>query len=362
MDLITLAAAKSFTKSYSRTPIVSSIVNDIFKCATSYLNHKDELLFTDDGDGCLFDDDFDISKKYIDCSSMMQAWVQGIPYETSRYNGLDNNVKKYGYGITLPKNPYSVERPSRYYTHELANLFDDAGFCFKPNSDYSNISPGDIIFVSFKTKAGQNFHENAYMKIDHCLMVLGFKDDTHLTCLHTSEASTIRFYDVCVKPSLYDSSSTNSYNDAIVLVARLPFFQTSPALKNEAIALDGTKFVTTSTSSGFMKTITLDTPLLTNHTYTAIIKVKNAFPQTSKSVKNYLGLRAVYESEKEDETIVSWQYNEYPENDTYEMKFVTGEDVITGLKIYILENTVSGHEFMSFCLHEGIMANYRYNN
>lgn len=61
------------------------------------------------------------------------------------------------------------------------------------------------------------------MKIDHCLLVLGYKDPTHLICLHTSELYTLNFYDVCVLPSEYDSTSSNGYNNGIKLVARLPF-------------------------------------------------------------------------------------------------------------------------------------------
>lgn len=231
---------------------------------------------------------------------------------------------------------------------------DDKGYCFKPNKDYSNIAPGDIIFVSFKTRDGSSFHDNAYLKIDHCLLVLGFKDKTHLTCLHTSEQSTMRFYDVCVSQSPYDSSSKNSYNDGIVLVGRIPY-QACGVLGSIPVCSNYDNVTTSSTSNGFLKTITLNETLKTNSTYTAIIDVQNAYKQTQPSTSNYVGLRASFESGADDETIVSWQYNQYPENNIYYMKFVTGNDPIKALKIYVLNNTVSGHVYNSFQLYEGVV-------
>ena len=336
-------------------PVEPSVVSELMRCGVSYLSHKDSLTFTDSGKGTLFDDDFSKESPKIDCSSLMMAWVMGIPYEWSKYAGK-NNSRHYDYGIKLPANPYSTERPNRYYTHELAHYFDEQGWCFIPDKNYSDIAPGDIIFVSFKSRDGNSdFHDNAYLKIDHCLLVLGYKDATHLICLHTSEQSTIRFYDVCVLPTEYDSTSTNGYNNGIKLVARLPF---KPGhISEKPIFVDShNEKTTTSTTNGFLTTITLDEPLKINTTYTLVANVENAFAQAKPSTNNYFGIRASYADGTGDETIFSWALNVYPEDNLYRCHFVTGNKEITKLKLYILSCTVAGHVYKYAALYEGSIS------
>lgn len=335
-------------------PIPPAVVRDLFRCAMTYVNHKDELIFTSSGSGTMIDDDFSIDNPLIDCSSMIQAWIEGIPYEYSKYNGLEKNIKHFRYGMPLPPNPYDENRPNRYYANELARYLYDQGYTFAPNADYSNISAGDIIFVSFANRVGQDFHDNAFMNIDHCLLVVGFKDDAHLTCLHTSESSVLRFYDVCVREVSYDSTSNNSYNDAIVLVGRIPYHHTN-SISGEPILSDTEEFTTTSTSSGKIKDIALTSPLKTNTPYTAVIHLENAFDQSVSAATNYLGLRASYESGNADETIASWQYNKYPDDNVYYLRFVTGDDPIAKLMVYVLNNTVAGHNFKYLYLYEGFV-------
>lgn len=339
-------------RSGQRNPIDAATVKNIFRCAMTYVNHSDELIFTSSGEGTLFDDDFSSDNPLMDCSSMMMAWVQGIPYEYSKYAGA-NNIRHYGYGITLPPNPYAPDRPGRYYTHELAHYFDEKGYCFRPNADYSDIAPGDVIFVSFKSREGSEFHDNAYMKIDHCLLVIGFKDKTHLTCLHTSETKTFNFYDVCVAASEYDSASKNSYNDAIVLVARLPYNQVG-SISGLPIIKDSTERTTIDTS-GHLKTLTLDEPLKKNTAYTLVTQIENAFPQEKPSNTNYAGIRASFKSGTADKTIVSWQGNKNPDDNTYYFRFIVGDDQITALKIYILTNSAKGHKYKFAQLYEGLV-------
>lgn len=322
--LIKLSSDLATIKISNSVPNEPSAVSEIIRCGISYLNHKDSLTFTNSGKGTLFDDDFDISSPKIDCSSLMMAWIMGIPYEYSKYVGK-NNSKHYAYGIKLPINPYAADRPNRYYTHELAHYFVDQGWCFVPDKNYSDIAPGDIIFVSFKSRDGNSdFHDNAYMKIDHCLLVLGYKDPTHLICLHTSETYTLNFYDVCVLPSEYDSTSSNGYNNGIKLVARLPF--KPGCISEKPIFIDSNNPVTTTNkTNGFLKTISFDTPLKTNTAYTLIANVENAFVQEKPSTNNYFGIRATYDDGTADETIFSWAKNVYPEDNLYRCHFATGD-------------------------------------
>ena len=349
-------AASSAEERYNgASPIDPSTVRDIFRCAMTYTNNKDSFAFTSSGKGTLFDSDFSAEAPKIDCSSLMMAWVMGIPYEWSKYVGKDN-IKHYGYGLDLPTNPYAPDRPNRYYTHELAHYFNDRGWCFKPNEDYSNIAPGDIIFISFANGDGQSeFHDTAYLKIDHCLLVLGYKDATHLTCLHTSALYTLNFFDVPILQSDYDSTSTSNYNNAIKLVARLPFMR-SCGLTQTPVVTDATEKTTTSTTSGLLATLTLDAPLKKNTPYTLIAQVENAFPQETPSSNNYFGIRASYSSGASDATIFSWQRNVNPKDNLYRCYFSVEDDPITQLKLYVLSTNVAGHKYKFCGLFEGLVA------
>lgn len=335
-------------------PTDPAIVRDMVRCAMTYVNNKASLTYTDSGSGTLFDANLDTTAAKIDCSAFAMAFILGVPYEWSRYAGKDNE-RHYGYGMELPVNPYAEDRPNRYYSHELAHLFDDNGWCFKPNDDYSNIAPGDIIFVSFKSFEGSEYHENAYLKIDHCLLVIGRKDDKHLICLHSSAANTLGVYDVPVLKSDYDSASENGYNDGIKLVARLPFRHTAPIVGTPIIT-DSTARTTPSSSDGRLATLTLPKTLKKNTPYTLVASIENAFPQKKPSTNNYVGIRAAYASGGSDETVFSWQANEYPHDNLYRCYFVTGEKEISTLKLYILNTTVAGHKYNYCGLFEGLVA------
>ena len=336
-------------------PVDTSAAVDIFRCAMTYVNNKSGLTYTDAGSGTLFDSDYSADAPKIDCSSAVTAWVRGIPYEWSKYAGK-GNTKHYGYGLDLPPNPYAADRPDRYYSHELARYFQSCGWCFKPDSSYSNIAPGDIIFVSFANRDGTyDFHDTAYMKIDHCLLVLGYKDSTHLTCLHATEANTLSFFDVPTLPSEYDETSTSSYNNAIKLVARLPF-KSSGAISPHPVITDSTEATTPSSSSSNLATLTLSSPLKKNVPYTLIAYVENAFTQAKPSTSNYFGIRASYSVGASDSTIFSWIRNEYPSDNLYRCTFVPESDKINKLKLYVLTTTVAGHKYKYCGLYEGAVS------
>lgn len=334
------------------------VVRDIFRCAITYYNNKDSVAFTYSGKGTLFDNDFDPGNPLIDCSSMMQAWITGVPYENSKYVSSEN-TPSFLYAITLPDNPYSPDRPGRYYANELAHYFYDNGYAFVPKEDYSDIRPGDIIFMSFDTKAGNAFHENAFLKIDHCSLVVGFKDSTHLTCLHTTSDQIVSMYDIRTESSIHDPNSDNQYNDSIVLVARPPFNATEP-VRSEPIVKYDNEFISTSTTNGLLATINIPADTIVgNMSYTAVVYVDNAYEHGDAIINNnYVGLRGTYDGS--DHTIASWMYNIPPDNNVYYIHFVTNE-LDHGiyqpetLKVYVLNTTVSGHVFKGFRLYEGLV-------
>ena len=342
---------------------VAGAVRDLFQCALSYYNNKDRLTFTYSGKGTMLDNDYDANNHLIDCSSMVQAWLMGVPYEHSRYctNGI--NMRTYSYGMTFPINPYDSSRPNRYYANELAHYFYDQGYSFTPtNGDYSGIQPGDIIFMSFENKAGNEFHENAFMKIDHCSLVVGWKDNTHLTCLHTTSDQTISFYDIRVVASASDQNSVNQYNNSIVLVARPPIVQTFD-VERTPIAYTTEEFTTTSETSGLLATINLGDTLLENTAYTVVAYVENSYDHGDNPViTNYVGLRG--ETQDEDGvsfldpyTIASWIHNKTPDDHIYYMHFVIPHMDIPPniLKLYVLNTSVAGHKFKGMYLYEGLV-------
>lgn len=344
-------------------PIPPGIVMDLFECAMTYYNMRNSFEFTYSGKGTMYDDDFVFESPMADCSSLMQAWITGVPYHTSKYANNSDNIPYYGYGITLPDNPYNSEKPARYYANELARYFYEQGYCFIPNSDCSNIMPGDIIFMSFANKAGNEFHENAFMKIDHCSLVVGYKDRTHLTCLHTTLDQTISFYDVRVKESAVDPNSANQYNDSVVLVARLPFAY-GEAKGGSLVASTKDHFTSTSEANGLLCTMPIEGGLKADTPYTLVTYVDNAFQHGDDSVvaSNYVGVRGVNSDEASgvNYTISSWMYNSAPKSNVYYFNFIVGSSDVGVwipdiLKIYVLNNTVKGHVFKGAYLYEGFV-------
>ena len=140
----------------------------------------------------------------LDCSSFQNLLLQGVTFDNSRYNGNAENTGNPLFFGRMDSMKYRL-------ANQMAEYFFTNGYTFKPNADFSNIEAGDLVFYSWDDMTG-DFHEKAFMHIDHVAMYLGRKNEaTHQTIQY--ESNTPNFiYDVNEK-----------YMKQAVLVARLPF-------------------------------------------------------------------------------------------------------------------------------------------
>lgn len=100
-------------------------------------------------------------KYSMTCSTMVGACLFDIPYEASCYAHAGLQVlgkyqcDKYKY--------YENFLSNKYFAAKLYNSMLEDGYIFEPNSNYSNIHPGDILFFADKNVSIRN-----YGNITHC--------------------------------------------------------------------------------------------------------------------------------------------------------------------------------------------------
>lgn len=144
-------------------------------------------------------------KWQLDCSSFQNLLIRGVTFENSRYAGNEKNIE----------NPLFFTKFNGYefrLANTMAKWLYDNGYTFKPNKDYSNIEPGDLVFYSWPDKISGEFHDNAFMNIDHVAMFLQKKNDSAYQTIQYERNTPSFFYDV-----------DEEYMKGTVLVARLPF-------------------------------------------------------------------------------------------------------------------------------------------
>lgn len=156
----------------------------------SYYTHHDEFIYgsitnsdTTKKYATALDMSDTCSTKHIDCTTIVELVLLGVPYEYSRYNGLDKNViGAAGYCF----NPWLADITADNWltcrhSFNLATRFRELGLGFFPAEDYSNLQPGDIIFMavsddeSEKTSATES---DRWLGINHAEIFAGFTRNT----------------------------------------------------------------------------------------------------------------------------------------------------------------------------------------
>ena len=188
-------------------------INKILDVCQTYTDNFDKLVY---GNVYTAWDDTvqTVNGKYeLDCSSFINLLIHGVKFHNSRYNGKDDN-----YGSPLFFN--NIDSYKYRLANQIAKYCVENGYAFVPKS-LDEIRAGDIVFYSWKdfqtnpgkyTQAQIDFHNNAFMKIDHVAMYLDRKNDTFH---HTIQ------YEQYTPQFLYTVSE--EYMSQTVLVARLPF-------------------------------------------------------------------------------------------------------------------------------------------
>lgn len=191
-------------------------------------------------------------KWQLDCSSFQNLLIRGVTFENSRYAGNEDNKE----------NPLFFNKFDPYefrLANTMAKWLYDNGYTFKPAADFSNIEAGDLVFYSWPETTGE-FHDNAFMHIDHVAMFLGKKNETVYQTIQYEEYTPNFFYD-----------AGESYMSAAVLVARLPFAMVENTGDN--IAYESSKEVSLNNSSEYqLNEYTLVKPMIPGKIYTCCFK------------------------------------------------------------------------------------------
>ena len=267
----------------------------------------------------------------LDCSSFQNLLIRGVTFENSRYGGGDNK-----------ENPLFFNKFDPYefrVANAMAKWLYDNGYTFAPNADFSNIEPGDLVFYSWPETTGE-FHENAFMHIDHVAMFLQKKNDSKYQTIQYERYTPNFFYDV-----------NEEYMSDAVLVARLPFpMVESP---NENIVADSHKISAIIGSTKFIVSEqNLEKPMIPGKMYTCCFKGRT---QTEGS---YFVLKS-----HNDITLYS-NYGEAwsGEEKEYKFSFICPTGLDDYNKIYIScsagTETTRTASVKNFCMYEGYKRAY----
>lgn len=193
-------------------------------------------------------------KWQLDCSSFQNLLIRGVTFENSRYAGNEDNKED---PLFFNKfDPYEFR-----LANKMAQWLYNNGYTFAPKADYSNIEPGDLVFYSWPFITGE-FHDNAFMNIDHVAMFLQKKNDAIYQTIQYEKYTPNFFHDV-----------SEDYMSGAVLVARLPF----PMVENpgENIIVDFDKTAALVDSSDFIVgEYNLAKPMIPGKMYTCCFKGK----------------------------------------------------------------------------------------
>lgn len=193
-------------------------------------------------------------KWQLDCSSFQNLLIRGVTFENSRYAGNEDNKE----------NPLFFNKFDPYefrLANKMAQWLYNNGYTFAPKADYSNIEPGDLVFYSWPFITGE-FHDNAFMNIDHVAMFLQKKNDAIYQTIQYERYTPNFFHDV-----------SEDYMSGAVLVARLPF----PMVENpgENIVIDSDKTSALVDSPEFIVgEYNLAKPMIPGKMYTCCFKGK----------------------------------------------------------------------------------------
>ncbi|HWI48386.1 MAG TPA: hypothetical protein VNU45_09220, partial [Rummeliibacillus sp.] len=208
----------------------NGIINRMIEVGQTYLNHIDTLVYGNQYTAYDSSVQQVSGKNQIDCSSFTHLLVNGITYENSRYNGNSENI---GDRLFF----HDMNGYENRYANDIGKWCYDNEYTFIPLDDVSNLQPGDIVFFSWDafnttpenyTQDQINFHNEAFMKIDHVGIYLHQKNEGVHTLLELDNGFTTVYYD-----------ATPTYMTQAVLVARLPFPDVDLLFPDNNILIDG---------------------------------------------------------------------------------------------------------------------------
>lgn len=193
--------------------------------AMSYVLRRDEFTYDDEHD-LFHGDGAQVGGKYqICCSAFVMAVINGIPFESSKYNGGTNEINGFGFCDSSLIEFYEsdTDRDEEYwkFSNHLAKYLNERGYCYVPEPDLSNVQTGDVLF--FSLEGGGDDPTSGYMGINHSTI---FRDVYNDNMYSVWEVGTI--------PTLAQYPLTYLENNPVVLACRPPYkdFEKLPNVKN----------------------------------------------------------------------------------------------------------------------------------
>lgn len=211
----TIFSSEDFTRHLP--PNSDDAVTMIGETALTYINYASD--FTYGGHySATREDVHQVDGKWeINCSTFAMLLIFGVTYANSTYQrgvALGNVKNRYACTDEELWDYYcSVDETKsgdyRYkYAYNMAEWMYNKGYCFKANSDFSNIRAGDVLFMKNQTGSEMS---GQFMDVDH-VCVFGY--------WNSNRAYTV--WEVGTVPSEQMYLISN-LEDNCVLVARLPY-------------------------------------------------------------------------------------------------------------------------------------------
>lgn len=127
-------------------------------------------------------------KHGLDCSSLVQLCLMGVPYEGTRW--FDNKnapTSGYYFGDDLIIDP-EADRPYGMLSDDMCQWFVKHGYYFETD-DPTQLKPGDVVFMTF------NDESPTYKHVTHCNFFVSYQPITdEIWCIGASTTSDARPY------------------------------------------------------------------------------------------------------------------------------------------------------------------------
>lgn len=123
----------------------------------------------------------------IDCSSLVQLCLMGVPYNQARFTTDEKNVPTSGYyfGDDLIIDP-EADRPYGMLSDDMCKWFVEHGYYFETD-DPTELKPGDVVFMTF------NDESPTYKHVTHCNFFVSYQAITdEIWCIGASTTSDAR--------------------------------------------------------------------------------------------------------------------------------------------------------------------------
>lgn len=207
-------------------------------------------------------------KHGLDCSSLVQLCLMGVPYENTRWFN-DKNVPTSGYyfGDDLIINP-EADRPYGMLSDDMCKWFVEHGYYFETD-DPTQLKPGDVVFMTFDDTSPN------YKHVTHCNIFVSYQAITdEIWCIGAGNVTDAR-------PFVVSRESYKRTSVSFVGFGRLPLpdcmFNAKNLLAEHQKQIKAVNIQLSSTTH-VMDAGRIKTPnsLEVNKVYTLVAKIKNA--------------------------------------------------------------------------------------